>query len=205
MRFEIKRTDEGVEIRLFEDDGSVTVWICETEQAALYRLASLVFGIAPPEKAPEAKRSILVGQFEKADPKKSETRKRDLEESAKRVRERLGKEGLSPKADPEPPSKNPDPAEYLELFKKLQKSIPCAPDWTYNPTGPGYIPTSAPVKYGSPGTWDNTSAGFLDPVGEAWSRLSSGGDPTVNMPVTVTSASGSSNMTVFKTSMKIHP
>lgn len=88
MKFEIAKAGEAVEIRIAEDDGSFTVWICDNEQTAIYKLAALLF--SKPEDDKRLKRSILVGTFE---PKKVE-KKKTIEEMAAETAKRLADSGL---------------------------------------------------------------------------------------------------------------
>ncbi len=108
MKLEILKKRNAVEIHQTNDDGSVTVWVCDSEQAAMFKLASIIF--SREEKPEEAKRSILVGTFSK---KKAEPKRPDLDEIAKLIAEKFAKEGMQPQQDLpvlNPPQEPPAPA-----------------------------------------------------------------------------------------------
>lgn len=127
----IKRQDGTVELRIQEDGGGATIWLCENEQEALFRLASLLFS---PEKPPKEGRSILVGTFRK----KEEERPVDMEELAKKLAEELKKEGLVPETFPAAPKISP-------------AIVPIGP-WVSPSTGDPYDPNYPTI------TWTTTSS-----------------------------------------------
>lgn len=91
MKLDITRHGEAVELRLTQEDGKVVVWLCDSEQAALYKLANLLFSVPVEEK--QAKRSILVGEFVEKDKRPARP---DMSEIAKKIQEELKKNGLIP-------------------------------------------------------------------------------------------------------------
>jgi hypothetical protein len=87
MKLEIVNRRNVAEVRQLNDDGTITIYLCENVQAALFKIASLVYSIEEPKE--EAKRSILVGTFgEKKQPERP-----NLEEIAKKVAEEMAKQG----------------------------------------------------------------------------------------------------------------
>jgi len=63
MKFEVRhRQDGSVEIRIREEGGKITVWLCQDAQAALFKLAQILSFADDPK---ETRRSILVGTFQK--------------------------------------------------------------------------------------------------------------------------------------------
>ncbi len=124
MKLEIKKTDDGVEIHLMKDDGSKTVWLCEDETAAFYKLSSLVFSTAEDQK--QSKRSILISEY---GPEKAPD-KEPLSKRAERLRERLAKE-LPQKQDEAAqivpstiPAADPSLQEILEILKSQKTTSP---------------------------------------------------------------------------------
>lgn len=124
MKLEVVRDGEAVELRLTEQDGSITVWVCDNEQTALYKLAALLF--SKPEDEKKLRRSILVGTFEEKKPEK----KRPLEEVAKDAEKRLGEKGLVKKGG------FPDQAELEKLLKQISEQADLQP-FLY----PGLLPS----------------------------------------------------------------
>lgn len=91
MKLEITRHGEAVELRLVKDDGKITVWLCDCEQTALYKLANLLF--STPESDKQLKRSILVGEFSKKD---AEPERPDMSKIAEEIKKAIQKEGFAP-------------------------------------------------------------------------------------------------------------
>lgn len=84
MKLEVKRRDNGmVEFHLMAEDGKITVYLCQDYQAAIFKLAQLLFQAG--DDPEERRRSILVGTFEKERPKPdlTEEQKKFLEEFKK--------------------------------------------------------------------------------------------------------------------------
>lgn len=89
MKLEVKRRDNGmVEIHLKEEDGKLVVYLCEDGQAAIFKLAQLLFQMGDDPK--ENRRSILVGEFTKKEKKPS------LHEKMKDILKELKKAGFVP-------------------------------------------------------------------------------------------------------------
>lgn len=130
MKLEILRHAEAVELRLTEDDGSTKVWLCDNEQTALFKLASLLF--ATPESPKVAQRSILVGDFEKTDPEAAK-KADEFAELLKKVKEQLTKDGFQPKVSP---TAVPAPIFPPGVGGTIPQSIPAVP-WN-QPAYPGY-------------------------------------------------------------------
>jgi len=97
MKIEIIKGANGVELRRVNDDGSITIWLCETPEAALFQAAAMLYG-----KEPDPKRSILVGTFEKEDEKKA-----DLAKMREELLEALKKQGMVEKDVLQPPTMVP--------------------------------------------------------------------------------------------------
>lgn len=127
MKFEILKDGEAVEIRIAEDDGSFTIWVCDNEQTAVYKLAALMF--SRPEDEKRLKRSILVGNFTEKKPEKKLT----IEEIAKKSEERLKKIGLFKKEGVDQPTM--DQEQLYDLLKKLTEQAKVMP------LGGGFIPS----------------------------------------------------------------
>lgn len=87
MKLEILRKRNALEIHQTNEDDSITVWVCESDQAAMFKLASIIF--SQEEKPERSKRSILVGTFTK----KSEPKPLDLDDSARKIAEEFLKNG----------------------------------------------------------------------------------------------------------------
>jgi hypothetical protein len=117
MKLDIKKDGDAVEIHLANDDGSITVWLCDSQEVALYKLASILF--SRPEGDKRAKRSILVGTFEE----KAVEKKVSLSERSKVVKERLVKGGLAEKSDGEL-AISPDIEKMIEAMKQLPQYSP---------------------------------------------------------------------------------
>lgn len=89
MKLDVKRRDDGmVEIHIREEDGKIVVYLCEDSQAAIFKLAHLLFSVGDDPK--ENRRSILVGTFEKKKPRPR------LTDEQKKLVEGLKKAGLVP-------------------------------------------------------------------------------------------------------------
>jgi hypothetical protein len=116
MRFEIKRDGDAVEIHLTNEDGSVTVWLCDNQETALYKLAAILF--VRPEGEKRAKRSILVGTFRE---EKAPERKPSLSERARVIRETFEKAGMK---DAQEAAPAPDMEQLLELLKGQKSASP---------------------------------------------------------------------------------
>lgn len=119
MKLEILKSDEGVQIHLENEDGSKTVWLCDTEQAAIFKLASILF--SAPEDPKHAGRCIMVGEFTK-EPEE----KRSLSERAAEVAKTVEKSGLQKKGDASKP--DVDMEKFAELIKLFQKEQPATFD-----------------------------------------------------------------------------
>ena len=102
MKIEVVNRRNAVEVRQLNDDGTMTVYLCENPQAALFKIASLVYSIEEPKE--EAKRSILVGTFGE---KKKQPERPNLEEIAKKVAEEMEKQGKFIITVPPPINLNP--------------------------------------------------------------------------------------------------
>lgn len=141
MKFEILKDGEAVEIRIAEDDGSFTIWVCDNEQTAVYKLAALLF--SKPEDEKRLKRSILVGNFV---PKPAE-KKRTLEEVAKESSKRLSDGGLVRKEDATQPLI--DSEQLKELLKQLteQAKITIPLGGGFKPSIPNYPYPGYPMPY----------------------------------------------------------
>lgn len=166
MKFDIFRSDQGVEIHLHNDDGSRTVWLCDDVQVAFYKLASLLF--SQPEPAKNARRSILIGDFAAEAPKPAE---KTLAERGEEVKKRLSKDGLAPKGaiqskDAETkiePAISPDIQKALEEMLKgindgTYKKYPTQPLQPYGPM-PTYPYIGDPVPW--PGSYTSDGTGLI--------------------------------------------
>jgi hypothetical protein len=167
MKLEILKKRAAVEIHLTNDDDSVTVWVCESEQAAMFKLATLIF--SQDETPEQAKRSILVGTFSK---KKAEPKRPELEDIAKMIAEKFAKEGMQPQQDlpvlnppEEPPPAVPAILPYVQPM---------------NPYGGQIIGISLPSTTDGVGTGEQPTidVNVLGPNGS--SAKSSGGDVDIN-------------------------
>lgn len=116
MRIEIVKLESGAaEVRRHEADGSVTSWACESDEAAIFLAASLLY-----KKTPDAKRSILLGTFVKKDDPRVK-----LQEVAEELGKKLLDEGLVPLPSQEAPAK-PTPIPNYPTF------VPASPGWATN-------------------------------------------------------------------------
>lgn len=189
MKVEVVRSDEGVELHLECEDGSKTVWLCDTDQAAIFKLASLLFSAQEDPK--QAKRSILIGDYDAPEPEK-----KTLAERAAKVAERLEKGGLAKKGQSEKSDSGLDLSKFEELLKKVQAEKfyePVAPATPfYNP--PIHIyPASIPFQQPS----------LMPYVGDL---LPGYGYPTIDVNVCGTANNGSNltgagAMTIKETSL----
>lgn len=140
MKVEVVRSDEGVELHLEREDGSKTVWLCDTDQAAIFKLASLLFSAQEDPK--QAKRSILIGDYDAPEPEKKTLAERAAKVAQRLEKSGLAKKGLELKVDP-------DLSKFAELLKKVQEekfyepAAPLAP--FYNPAIHIY-PASIPLQ-----------------------------------------------------------
>lgn len=216
MKFEIKRSEQGVEIHLFNEDGSLTVWLCDSEQAAVFKLTSLIFSRA--ENQDQAKRSILVGDFDLADAPK---REKPLSERAAEVGKRLIGLGATEKGKtgPKPSQTQEEQADLVkELIDQLKKGTiqpyvnPLGAPNVYPGVYPGVAP-SFPFK-------DNTYVGDLPSFpgssiivdvcgGTSWSSIVGSSVNMASAVGQITDAEVGTFLTpnncqvnVFKTSMK---
>jgi hypothetical protein len=171
MKLDVKRRDNGmVEIRLEEEGGKLTVYLCEDGQAAIFKLAQLIFSMGDDPR--ENRRSILVGTFEKERPKP------DLNEKAKDILEELKKAGFVPALLPVSPQPYVVP-------------IPWAPNVDPNvvPISPTYPGTGGPpytITWGSAGTSAGTTTGgytTYNNSGDVWFTNSGGTYKLVETPV----------------------
>lgn len=103
MKLEIVNRRDAVEVRQLNDDGTMTIYLCENPQAAMFKIASLVYSIEEPKE--EAKRSILVGTFGE---KKKQPERPNLEEIAKKIAEEMEQQQKFTITVP-PPFSPPDP------------------------------------------------------------------------------------------------
>lgn len=148
MKLEILRSDQGVEIHLHNEDGSITVWLCDSDQAAVFKLSSLIFSTAEDPKM--AKRSILVGDFEPEAAK----REKPLVERAEEVAKRLGVK-VDRKAKESEAGMAKASEQFAELLEQLKK----------NQLTPAYDqPFIQPYTYPKP-AWPMSYPYVGDPIG----------------------------------------
>jgi hypothetical protein len=163
MKVEVIHSDEGVQIHLENEDGSKTVWLCDTEQAAIFKLASLLFSAKEDPK--QAKRSILIGDFDAPEPEK-----KALSERAKSVEKRLQKDGLVKKSTSTEKGLEAN-EELIELLKKMkdQQVQPYTEKWlqpaihVYPAVVQPQIPIQTPYVGDLP--FDGTGYGFPNKFG----------------------------------------
>jgi hypothetical protein len=138
MKVEILKSDEGVQIHLENEDGSKTVWLCDTEQAAIFKLANLLFSAQEDPK--QAKRSILIGDFDAPEPKE-----KPLAERAEKIREDLKKSGLAQKGGDMAAK---DLEKFKDILKKMQEAQEISAPFTvpsiYDTPGIKIYPASIP-------------------------------------------------------------
>jgi hypothetical protein len=120
VKVEVLHTGEGVEIHLENEDGSKTVWLCDNEQAAIFKLANLLFSAQEDPK--QIKRSLLIGDFDRAEEAKSEDRKKPLADRAADVAARLEKEGLVKKGSVKKGIEGNE--ELYKLLEQMKKQGP---------------------------------------------------------------------------------
>lgn len=146
MKLDVDRKDGTVEIRRHNDDGSITLWLCDSDQAALYKLASLVMD--QPENPKMKRRSILVGTFT------PEEKKPTLEELAERRKAELEKEGMT-KRDEQPKKAPAAMPKDLEEFTELLKSLGGNKEYKMLPEVHPFMPSPAigPYPYGAEPIW----------------------------------------------------
>ena len=200
MKLEILRSGDEVEIHRQNDDGTKTVWICENEQAALFKLASLI--TTREEDPKQAKRSILVGTFGKKGD--SAKRKPALDDLSRKLTEELEKQGLEKignleKLPPEDPPSSPYATKPgVNPFTPIGVgTVPYGP-YTLPNTGGIAIPTiwdgttGIPVQPWTDVSYDVTNQTFTSGAGSQMTVF----DVPLNFV-------GQAGMNIFKTSVKL--
>ena len=184
MKLDVKRRDDGmVELHLIAEDGKVTVYLCQDSQAAIFKLAQLLFSMGDDPK--ENRRSILVGTFEKEKPRP------ELTEAQKKILEEMKKAGFVPGTLPVSPQPYVAP-------------VPWVPNWVPNdpnvvPISPTYLGTGGPpytITCGGTGT--STGYTTYNNSGDVWFTNSGGTLKLSETPMAApvgfaTDTSGSSN------------
>ena len=179
MKLDVKRRDNGmVELHLTAEDGKITVYLCQDSQAALFKLAQLLFAMGDDPK--ENRRSILVGTFEKERPKP------ELTEEQNKLLEEFKKLGFI-KVDPNaPPVINPVP--YQPSPWVAPTIIPGTAPGSGTITFPGTGGPPYTITYGSTGT--STGYTTYNNSGDVWFTNSGG-----TLKLTETPIEGSVDLT----------
>jgi hypothetical protein len=168
MKVEVLRTDDGVEIHRENEDGSKTVWLCDNDQVAAFKLNTLLFSVKDDPSL--SKRSILIGDFDRAEEEKA-IEKKPLAKRAADVADRLGKEGFVKKSQKTEKGVEVN-EELLELLKQMKgvpfQSQPLGDDFFkpsvhIYPAAMPLQPSIMPQIGGFP--FDNTGAPFNQPYG----------------------------------------
>ncbi len=144
MKIEIVKSEHGVELRRHNEDGSITVWLCETPEAALFQAASLLYG-----RDPDPKRSILVGVFVKKDDPRI-----TMAEQAEAIKKKLAEDGIVPMPAAENPFiGKPIAAPYIQPYVYPDANGPYVNPYITTTGGSGItiIPT----------TWTTTTTGSV--------------------------------------------
>jgi hypothetical protein len=145
MKIEIVKSERGVELRRHNEDGSITIWLCETPEAALFQAASLLYG-----RDPDPKRSILVGVFVKKDDPRI-----TMAEQAEALKKKLAEDGIILKpADVNPFVGQPLTVPYTQPY--------VYPDSTIGPYVNPYVTTTGGSTITIiPTTWTTTTTGSV--------------------------------------------
>lgn len=120
MKIEVLRSDDGVEIHRENEDGSKTVWLCDNDEVAIFKVNTLLFSTKDDPKL--AKRSILIGDFDRAE-EENAVEKKPLASRAAEVAKRLESGGLIKKGQKAEKSLEVN-EELLELLKKMKDTPP---------------------------------------------------------------------------------
>lgn len=190
MKLEIKKGEHGeVELRRTNDDGSIDIWLCDSEQVAFYKLMALVF--ERPEPPANARRNILVGTFKKKSAESQD--KPSLEKRVEELLERLKVEELE-KVEKEAAAPDSDMAKWLDLLKKTPPYAPSKPfGW------PGMVPMDQTYPGLPPGTtiW---CSGQVQGSAGVTAQLSNQSAPALHEELLSGYSTDGAKVNVFKTS-----